>query len=267
MAGLDPRLLDVAAGDYRLNHLSPAAFSGGGFPALTTDFRGARYAYTTPSRGAFEYDVISHDTFCSGTLDAWSATATDGGDLAVSPAAGLATTTLGLQAVVDDSAGLFVQDDTPLPEDRYRARFYFDPHGFDPGEAQGHRRTRLFILFQAAPQRRLAAVVLRRLSGAYALRARVRLDDDTRVDTPFVPIADAPHFVEVWWRRSLAPGAPDGYFQMWIDGVSVATLGGLDNGLSGVDFVRLGALSVKGGASGTMYWDEFESRRQSPIGP
>jgi hypothetical protein len=34
-----------------------------------------------------------------------------------------------------------------------------------------------------------------------------------------------------------------------------------------VDFVRLGALSVKTAASGTLYWDEFESRRASFIGP
>jgi hypothetical protein len=39
------------------------------------------------------------------------------------------------------------------------------------------------------------------------------------------------------------------------------------NSLSEVDFVRMGALSVKLGASGTMYWDEFESRRQNGIGP
>jgi hypothetical protein len=30
--------------------------------------------------------------------------------------------------------------------------------------------------------------------------------------------------------------------------------------------VRLGALSVKSGAAGTMYWDEFESRREPYIG-
>ena len=49
-----------------------------------------------------------------------------------------------------------------------------------------------------------------------------------------------------------------------VRGAPAATL---DNSLSAVDFVRLGALSVKAGASGTMYWDEFESRRQDGIGP
>jgi hypothetical protein len=31
--------------------------------------------------------------------------------------------------------------------------------------------------------------------------------------------------------------------------------------------MRLGALSVKAGASGTLLWDEFVSRRRSYIGP
>jgi hypothetical protein len=47
----------------------------------------------------------------------------------------------------------------------------------------------------------------------------------------------------------------------------VATLTGLDNSVSAVDLVRLGALSVKAGAAGTLFWDEFESRRQTYIGP
>ena len=45
------------------------------------------------------------------------------------------------------------------------------------------------------------------------------------------------------------------------------SLANLDNNLSSLDFVRLGALSVKTGASGTLFFDEFESRNQSYIGP
>jgi hypothetical protein len=47
----------------------------------------------------------------------------------------------------------------------------------------------------------------------------------------------------------------------------VSLLTGLDNSISAVDFVRMGALSVKAGASGTMFWDEFVSRRDNLIGP
>ena len=45
------------------------------------------------------------------------------------------------------------------------------------------------------------------------------------------------------------------------------SLTSLDNDISTVDFVRMGALSVKTGATGTLYFDEFESRRGSTIGP
>jgi hypothetical protein len=212
-------------------------------------------------------DLIFADGFESGTLAAWSAGATGGGDLAVSGAAALAGTTAGLQGVVNDTDGLFVQDDNPDGEGRYRARFYFDPNGFDPGEAQGRLRTRVFIAFEENPTRRLLALVLRRVGGTYSLRGRARLDDQAQADTAFVEISDDAHYVEVDWKRSSGPDAADGSLEMWIDGVSVALLAGLDNSASGVDFVRLGALSVKDGAGGTLYWDEFESHRQSAIGP
>jgi hypothetical protein len=203
----------------------------------------------------------------SATLFPWSAAATDDGDLSVSGVAGLNGTATGLRALVDDTAGLYVQDDTPAGEGRYRARFYFDPNGFDPGEAQAHRRTRIFIVFEEGPTRRLAAVVLRRLNGAFALMARARLDDNAQADTPFFPISDGPHSVEIDWRRSSGPEALDGSLELWIDGVPVATLSGLDNSRSAVDFARVGALSVKSGSGGEMYWDEFESRRDTYIGP
>jgi hypothetical protein len=109
--------------------------------------------------------------------------------------------------------------------------------------------------------------VLRRLSGAYSLMGRARLDDNSQHDTGFFPIDDGPHFVELDWRRASGPDANDRSFELWIDGASVHAATALDNSVSSVDFVRLGALSVKTGAPGTLYWDEFVSRRSSYIGP
>ena len=215
----------------------------------------------------FGPDLIFRDGFESNSLSNWSNAATDGGDLSVSTDAAMALTGLGMRVLVDDTAGVFVQDDRPADEDRYRARFYFDPNGFDPGETLGHRRTRLFIAFEEAPTRRLAAVVLRRLSGAYALMLRCRLDDDSQDDSGFFPISDGPHFVEIDWKRSSGPDAADGSCQLSIDGTPMSERTGLDNSVSRIDFVRLGALSVKTGAAGAMHWDEFVSRRLNPIGP
>lgn len=210
-------------------------------------------------------DLIFKDGFESGNLATWSASATNGGSLGVSGAAGMAFTSSGLQATVSDTSGIYVQDDSPRNEGRYRARFYFDPNGFDTGEASGHARVRVFIAFGDTGQR-LVTIVLRRLSGVYSLEGRTRLDDGTRADTPFVGITNGPHMIELDWKRSSGPSANNGWFQMWIDGSSVAALTGLDNSASGVEFARMGAMSVKTGASGVLHWDQFESHRQGAIG-
>lgn len=61
--------------------------------------------------------------------------------------------------------------------------------------------------------------------------------------------------------------AGDGSLRLWIDGALTSTLPNLRNAARGMDFVRLGALSVKPGASGTIFWDQLDSRRETFIGP
>jgi hypothetical protein len=210
-------------------------------------------------------DLIFRDGFESGTLGAWSPTSTDGGDLSVTMGAAL-DGTRGLSALVDDTNPIHVENHTPADEGRYRVRFLFDPNGIDPGEGAGRHRVRIFLAMQEAPTRRLAAVVLRRLGGAYAIRVRVTRDDGVRVDTPFVPITNAPHAIEFSLTKSTGPGANNGTLELWIDEAPVSTLTGIDNDTAGVDFGRLGMMSVKPGASGQAFFDRFESRRYIYIG-
>ena len=212
----------------------------------------------------FAPDLIFKDGFESGDMSAWSATDTDEGQMFVWT--GLNSTGWGAWGETGSSPAIFVQDDSPRDEDRYRARFFLDPVNFDPGEAEGHRRARIFIVFEEGPSRRLAAVVLRRVDGAYSLLARARLDNGSQHDTAVIPITTEQHFIEVDWKRSSGPSANDGSFQLWLDGRSVHAATALDNSVSAVDFVRMGALSLKGGASGTLLLDEFESRRATYIG-
>jgi len=214
-------------------------------------------------------DVLFVDAFEAG-LSTWTTAATDGGDLTLSSAARMAgspSTGFGLQVLVDDQAGLFVQDDTPADEPLYRARFYLDPNGYDPGEALGQFRQHVFIAFASSPQKRLVLLILRRVAGAYSIAAHVRRDDDTLAMTPFVPIADGPNAIEIAWQRASGPIAIDGHLELWVNGASAATLTGLDNDERGVDFVRMGAMSVRPGATGTLFFDEFVSRRLAYIGP
>jgi ELWxxDGT repeat protein len=216
-------------------------------------------------RELFATDLLFMDGFESGDTSVWSSASTDGGDLSVQAGATLHGT-MGLSALVDDTAGLFVADESPNDETRYRARFYFDPNGFDPGEANGKLRVRLLIAFEEDPNLRLVTLVLRRMGGQYSLMGRVRLDDGSRAQTPFFSITDGLHLVELDWRWSAGPDANDGSLALWIDEVAVSTLTGLDNSASTIDFVRLGAMTVKPGANGTLLFDRFESRRERYIG-
>ena len=212
-------------------------------------------------------DELFANGFDSGDLSAWSAASTDGGDLRVVPRLDGEGHSYALQASVDDTAPLFVQDDSPDDEGHYRASFEFDPRGFDPGEANGAHRVRLFLGLEAQPTRRAFALVLRRLGGDYSLRVRVRREDGSRADTPFVPIAAGAHAIELHWVRATRPDSDDGSLSLWIDGALASRLDGLDNPSPGLEAVRLGALSAKAGASGALTFDTFVSRRWSPIGP
>jgi hypothetical protein len=125
----------------------------------------------------------------------------------------------------------------------------------------------LFVGFKESPSRRVFALVLRRVAGQFGLMGRARLDDNSQRDSGFFDITDGPHWVEIDWRAASAPGAADGALELWIDGAPMFAASDLANAAAEVDFVRLGALNVKGGAGGTLHWDEFESRRLTAIGP
>jgi hypothetical protein len=205
-------------------------------------------------------DVLFADDFEAG-IAAWSY-ATSSPDLAVDASAALHATA-GLSATVNDTDALYVEDQTPTNERVYRARFLFDPNGFDPGEAGGRFRTRIFLALQqqAGKTRRVIAIVLRRRDGAYSLIPRARNDDNTVTSGEAVPITDGPHTVELAWD------AADGAFQMWVDGTLTTHMEGLMTLASDIDAIRLGALNVKLGASGVLFWDAFDSRRSMPVGP
>ena len=62
------------------------------------------------------------------------------------------------------------------------------------------------------------------------------------------------------WEKMLGDKKPDA-------GVKYAKITSLDNDQALVESGRLGVLSVKTGASGTVRFDQFESRRSNLIGP
>jgi len=104
--------------------------------------------------------------------------------------------------------------------------------------------------------------------GNYQLRARLANNATTWTNTNWFTTSDAPHFIELDWRAATAPGASDGNLTLWIDGVEQADLTSVDNDTWRIDRARLGALAgIDAGTRGIYYFDAFESRRQSYIGP
>ncbi|MBM4244622.1 MAG: matrixin family metalloprotease [Deltaproteobacteria bacterium] len=221
-------------------------------------------ALTIGDSGVMPDDIFADD-FEDPALESWSMLSSEGGSLTASASAAI-TGARGLRAVIDGTTKLFVQDETPDAESRYRARFWFDPNGFTPG--LDTQRVTILQAFSRTPERRkLIQMMVRRTGGEYRLMAKTRLDDGTSAATPWLAVTDAPHTIEFDWRRASSPVSGNGRFDMWIDGTSVAALTGLDNAAAFLDFVRLGAVGVRSTSTGTIHFDGFVSRRTTYIGP
>jgi Bacterial Ig domain/K319L-like, PKD domain len=207
-------------------------------------------------------DLIFLDGFESGNFSAWSSATTGGGRLSVTAAAALVGT-YGMQALITDNNPIFVTDDSPIAEPRYRARFYFDPNSIPMAKNKG---TYIFEGRNAAGPAVLR-VELRWTGTQYQLRAGLANDLASFTSTAWFAITDAPHAIELDWRASTAPGANNGGLTLWIDGSQQATLAGVDNDTVRVERARLGVDGIDKGTRGTCYFDAFESRRASYIGP
>jgi hypothetical protein len=208
-------------------------------------------------------DVIFADGFESGNLSAWSSSTTDGGNLSVSTSAALVGAR-GLQALINDNNALYLVDDRPVAEARYRARFYFDPNTITMASGDTH----LIFSGRNAAATTVLRIEFRLSGGAYQLRSLILDDATTFTSSGWFTISDAPHPVEIDWRASSGPGANNGGLTFWIDGAQKANVTGIDNDTRRVDTVRLGpSADIDTGTRGTEYLDAFESRRQTYIGP
>jgi uncharacterized protein YjiK len=208
-------------------------------------------------------DLIFANGFESGTLSAWTSSTADQGDLSVSSAAALVGRQ-GMQAVIDDSTAIYVTDDTPNAEPRYRARFYFDPNSI----AMASSNTHYIFRGYSGTSTIVLRVQFRFSGGSFQLKAALRNDGSTWTDTRWFTISNGPHAIELDWRAATGVGANNGGLRFWIDGVERANLPGIDNDMRRIDRVRLGAQAgVDRITRGTYYFDAFESRRRTYIGP
>lgn len=221
------------------------------------------YTFTPTASPTVVADLIFADGFEFGNLSAWSSSTTDAGDLSAHAVAAQ-TGAYGLLATIDDNNAIYVTDDSPNAEKRYRARFYFDPNSIVMQNNDTHY---LFYGYSGT-----STVVLRaqlRLSnGSYQLRAALRNDASSWASSPWFSISDASHYFELDWRAATTSGANNGSLTLWFDGTQMADLTGIDNDTRRIDRVRLGAVAgIDSGTRGAYYFDQFASNRQIYIGP
>jgi uncharacterized protein YjiK len=232
-------------------------------PSPTPTNTPTRTPTPTATKKPSSADLIFASGFESGTLSSWRSNSTDEGELSVSAAAALVGRQ-GMQAVIDDNNAVYVTDDTPNAEPRYRARFYFDPDSI----AMASNNTHFIFRGYSGTSTSVLRVQFRFSSGHYQLRAALRDDGSTWMDTSWFTISNRPHAIELDWRAATGVGANNGGLTLWIDGVERAEFTTIDNDMRRIDHVQLGApAGVDRGTRGTYYFDAFESRRQTYIGP
>lgn len=203
-------------------------------------------------------DLFS-DGFESGDTSAWSSETDTETDLSVTEASALVGT-YGLAALIDSTTAMYVTDLTPVAEKRYRCRFYFDVNTLNLPDV---KNVTLFAGYNSSNTIQFwVKVVGKWITDAvyYTIEAGDYKDGAYGCNTSTYTITDAPHYIEVDWQASSAPGANDGFIELLIDGVSKETKSGIDSDTEQIDYIRFGAVAVSNVAiTGTYYLDAFAS--------
>lgn len=216
------------------------------------------------SDAATPSDAIFSDGFEEGNPIGWSRVVNAGHRMLASVYAAM-NGREGLEVEASEGEPHFVEDSSPTAEGRYRARFAFDPNSFDPGTRAG--RSIMFQALSTQPKnKKIISMLVRWFAGKYQIMVKVRMDSGGNRKTGWIEIPDRPHTIELDWRKSSAPGRNDGSFSLWIDGQLQSNLQQIDNDTRFLDIVRLGMIHSAPGAAGTIYLDDFVSRRSTYIG-
>jgi RHS repeat-associated protein len=214
-------------------------------------------------------EAILADDFESGHLDYWNEiTISIPVSLSITTNASLSPIgTHGLSITRANSGfggGGYLTDTTPGLESRYRARFYFDPNSITMSNNSDH------VIFYGDSGTTAVLKVDFGYTTANGYRLRVGLTNDTSsfTNSSWVNITDAPHYIELDWQAATSAGANNGKVDWWIGGVQQTGLSGIDNDTRRIDQVHLGVVAnVDITTHGTLYFDAFESRRTTAIGP
>ncbi len=163
-----------------------------------------------------------------------------------------------MKAVIDDTNAIYVQDDTPNNETQYRTRFYVHPNSLTMAT---NDVLDLFIGRNTAGTDVLR-IQLQKTATSYQIRSGLLNDAGTWTDTSWYDVPNSWTAVEIHYQAF----ANSGSLSLWLDDVQKQSLTFIDNDARTITDIRLGAQGVETGTSGTIYFDDFESRRFSYIG-
>lgn len=187
-------------------------------------------------------------------------------DLSVSSSAAMGNTSYGMVVNIDDTVACYGTITITTDTSGYlRVRYYFDFNTITmPASAQMYP-----IRFYNNAAQYFGYVVMRRNAGdtSYAIRVYYVLDDTTETYVASFDVTDAPHWLEIYYKR----GAGDGACQCWLDDVSKGSITTLDNDTRFADFtsLRLGQTGTASASiSGTYFLDELKVNNTGEyIGP
>ena len=205
--------------------------------------------------------AIFSDGFESGDLAAWASTFGN-----VSVATGAARSgSFGMQVGLAGTAKSYITDPSPMLEPSYRARFHFNPNSALPVNNNAANGVTIFsglngsdtAIFQVQFRRQNAG------GGIYQVRLSVARAGGV-TNTSWFTISNTWHSIEIAWNSGTSVSA-----SLYTDGTLKQTLTGLNTSVNKLATVRLGpSVGTLGtSASGTMYFDDFVSRRTLYIGP
>jgi FtsP/CotA-like multicopper oxidase with cupredoxin domain/Cu/Zn superoxide dismutase len=200
-------------------------------------------------------ELIFADGFESGSFSAWS-----GSSGAASVTATAARTgTYGMQVTLAGNTPGYAIDNSPMAEPSYHARFYLNPNS----TATGNNNTPdIFVGFNSANAIVFRVQYNRTNQGVYRVRAVVTRVGGTTT-TPWVTINNTWNAIEIAWQS-----ANSATFRLYTGGVLRQTLTGLNTSAYKLETVWLGPSGGLGNSvSGTMYFDDFGSKRNLYIGP
>lgn len=175
----------------------------------------------------------------------------------------------GLQLDFDTTGASYLQDESPVSEPHYRARFYINLSQLNFGEEDQ------FDLFTGYRDKNLNGpddtdrvefkLLVEEVSGDRLLTAKAYNGDGGEIATNGIVIADGWHSVEVEWQAWASN--VNGYLNLWLDGEPQEGITGLFYQGAVIDFVRWGVVTGNPATiTGYMDLDDFASARFDYIG-